>query len=612
MASQPVFRIIQLNDVYSLDNLPRFSALRQRLVDEVGKDVKVITVLAGDFLSPSLLSALDNGKAVVECMNDIGIDFVCIGNHENDVPLKELHKRIRESKFVWINSNIENFKLNDKVKAMKWIVNNDLPRYATATSTDGKRKLAFLGVLTEDKGLYPGECFGGATIKPPIEAAEAVCKEIAEKEKDVDLVVPMTHQTMPEDRAFVEHFAKKRDEEKVFNFPVICGGHDHTLYHETLCGSEIIKVGCDADTLAAIDIWWEGDEPKIKIKTVGVAKEENEDTTVRSVVDSSNEILKEFDSAVLFTLSSNLSSKNIRKQPVSMARHLVSTIRDAVYADCAIINAGAIRGSTDYKKGQKFTHADLKTEMPFGSPITTADLTGQVISDSLAFSRRLSKQDPPVEKGGYLQSCDAIEVDDQDRITHIGGKNLDPKKKYRVACLYQALIQKMDDIEPLYQAGEQLKPPPSDEASRPAKHVLVTRFARNLWWDAMQKQGCSFCKIDSNKDGLITKDELRNSFGSCSDIVVSNIWNLMNANDDDSIDPVEFFSFYMPIKLAELTNEDGTLNGEATDKLVLEVLGPELARKVSSFIEDLKTKDAANLQKCLLHSAKSRDEILTV
>lgn len=30
---------------------------------------------------------------------------------------------------------------------------------------------------------------------------------------------------------------------------------------------------------------------------------------------------------------------------------------------------------------------------------------GTVLSDLLAFSRRFALQDPPVEKGGYLQVC---------------------------------------------------------------------------------------------------------------------------------------------------------------------------------------------------------------
>jgi len=42
-------------------------------------------------------------------LNLAGINLVCFGNHENDVPFKELKLRIEESKFKWINSNMPDF-----------------------------------------------------------------------------------------------------------------------------------------------------------------------------------------------------------------------------------------------------------------------------------------------------------------------------------------------------------------------------------------------------------------------------------------------------------------------------------------------------------------------
>jgi 2',3'-cyclic-nucleotide 2'-phosphodiesterase (5'-nucleotidase family) len=34
------------------------------------------------------------------------VDYVCLGNHEFDHGEEELKKRIKESKFKWINSNV--------------------------------------------------------------------------------------------------------------------------------------------------------------------------------------------------------------------------------------------------------------------------------------------------------------------------------------------------------------------------------------------------------------------------------------------------------------------------------------------------------------------------
>eukprot|EP00466_Bigelowiella_natans_P011867 jgi/Bigna1/79494/fgenesh1_pg.62_\ len=75
------YRILTVNDVYELENLARFKTCEAAL-----RTPNFSTTLAGDFVSPSLLSSLDKGKAMVDTMNKAGIDMVCFGNHEADIP----------------------------------------------------------------------------------------------------------------------------------------------------------------------------------------------------------------------------------------------------------------------------------------------------------------------------------------------------------------------------------------------------------------------------------------------------------------------------------------------------------------------------------------------
>lgn len=46
-----------------------------------------------------------------------------------------------------------------------------------------------------------------------------------------------------------------------------------------------------------------------------------------------------------------------------------------------------------------------QAEVPFPCEMVVVRAPGTVLSDLLAFSRRFALQDPPVEKGGYLQVC---------------------------------------------------------------------------------------------------------------------------------------------------------------------------------------------------------------
>ena len=105
-------RIIHINDVYILENLPSLATLIREKSE--GPDL-TIGVLAGDFVAPSLLSALDMGFGIVDTLLRAGIRYVCFGNHENDIPMEALFKRIEEFQAgggVWLNTNMPKFPVN--------------------------------------------------------------------------------------------------------------------------------------------------------------------------------------------------------------------------------------------------------------------------------------------------------------------------------------------------------------------------------------------------------------------------------------------------------------------------------------------------------------------
>lgn len=73
-----VVRFIVVNDVYQIDNFANYATAKQQ--ESVGADITIGT-LAGDFLSPSLLSSMDKGFGMVSCMSEAGIDYVCFGKN---------------------------------------------------------------------------------------------------------------------------------------------------------------------------------------------------------------------------------------------------------------------------------------------------------------------------------------------------------------------------------------------------------------------------------------------------------------------------------------------------------------------------------------------------
>ncbi|MEZ4892294.1 MAG: metallophosphoesterase [Saprospiraceae bacterium] len=110
--------ILQMNDVYEISPAPsdgsgglaRVATIRQNLLKE---NPNTLTVLAGDFISPSVTGTLKyegkriRGKHMVDVLNTLGLDWVVFGNHEFDYgDLPDLQARLDESKFGWLTGNV--------------------------------------------------------------------------------------------------------------------------------------------------------------------------------------------------------------------------------------------------------------------------------------------------------------------------------------------------------------------------------------------------------------------------------------------------------------------------------------------------------------------------
>jgi hypothetical protein len=71
-------RLICVNDVYDIGKLPHYATARRVEGGAPGVSL-ALGLLPGDFVAPSLLSSLDKGAGMVECLSQSGIDYVCIG-----------------------------------------------------------------------------------------------------------------------------------------------------------------------------------------------------------------------------------------------------------------------------------------------------------------------------------------------------------------------------------------------------------------------------------------------------------------------------------------------------------------------------------------------------
>lgn len=531
-------KILQVNDVYELQNLTHFATCKRLNSDDCDK---IIGVLPGDFVGPSLLSSLDKGYGMVDCLNLCGMDYVSIGNHENDIPLAQLHLRIKQSNFQWINSNMSTLPLPSDI---------NLPEYSIVTvqnSVGQTKKVALVGLNTPDPNIYREGAFGGCTIEPIKETLFKVYDKIMEKEPDVDAVIPMTHQLMPQDR----DLAKSFDDLKI---PVIIGGHDHEPYLDVVNGCTIVKSGIDAKLLSIISITWSDDNAKPQVVVQqNDAKMYAPDEAVSTAIAKHSQILLELEKTRLFSIPVNetFSSKGIRLRPTSVGRTLCSLIRDSVNAECALIGAGSIRANKLYTN-QYFTYADLKSEIPFETGIVVINLPGQVLSDMITYTRGFALQNPPVEKGGYIQTDDGIEWDSStNRVLKVCNQEFDCTRSYSTA-INQGVLDGMDNIEPLlaYKAScprTDANINKTSESALGAKELIVSLLSKELFFEIL-KSFNGIEGIDKDGDNRISQAELeeallaRSTQGEFTKLLIQNLFNCMDLDGDGHISRSEIVS----------------------------------------------------------------------
>ncbi|ORY53862.1 Metallo-dependent phosphatase [Rhizoclosmatium globosum] len=504
--SATTLRIYTVNDVYILKNLGRFKEAIKQESAKCTADLSIIT-LPGDFISPSLLSALDKGFGMVDVLNMTGVEYVCFGNHEDDFDIPTLNARIAQSKFTWINSNIPAMPIDEKNKEKV------VPRVILNV---GSKKVALIGLCTNVLTSFKPGPFGKSTILPLKETAVSLSQEFTEQ--GIDLVIPLTHQEMPLDR----------DLAKTNLFPIILGGHDHDVYHETFQDSQVIKTGMDAIKFAIIDVTWQDGVAK---PSVTLLKSTNRSLPVYVNPFSAN------------PPGVSLSSKNIRLRPVTMGIFICNLLRSALKTEVALVTAGSIRANKDYPPDvTEFTYLDLEQEVPFDCGMMTMHLPGQVLQDMIIYSRKTAHQEGVKKSGNYFQTCDAIITDpNTDVITSILGAPLDPKRMYEVAILHE-VVAGLGNIEPLvtYAKSQNLDYTYGEFIG--LKEVLISHFCLGIWHDMLFAE--SFDQLDKNGDGVVSKDELKAALAAkghgLSDQIIDNVFSIADPDGSAVLSRSEF------------------------------------------------------------------------
>src|SRR5918995_1764495 len=196
-------RFLLVNDVYVADTivggrggLARVATVRNRLADQG----RILFVLAGDVLSPSVLSRYYNGRQMIEAFNAAKLDYATFGNHDFDIEADTLVSMIAASKFKWLSSNCTLANGSPIPKVLPW-----------DTLRVSGHKVGLFGLTLQ--GPYRPEI----RCTDPDSAAKRTVETLSAE--GADLIVAISHQTVKADRDLLVREPR---------IDLVLGGHEDT------------------------------------------------------------------------------------------------------------------------------------------------------------------------------------------------------------------------------------------------------------------------------------------------------------------------------------------------------------------------------------------------
>ncbi|MDX1421031.1 MAG: bifunctional metallophosphatase/5'-nucleotidase [Rubricoccaceae bacterium] len=417
--------ILQLNDVYEITpvaggtagGLARVATIRQRLLRE---DANVLTVMAGDFYSPSALGTARvdgerlNGKQMVAVLNVLGLDVATFGNHEFDLDEEAFLQRLDESAFAYVSANVTD---DDGALFPK------TEEHLLLTIEDESGATMRLGIVGTTLPSTPTDY---VDYEDPLPALQA---EVAAVADSADVVLALTHLALEDDVRVAAGMPE---------VDLVLGGHEHEnvrLYRGPDL-TPVLKADANARTVYVHRLRFDTltGELRIASELVPVTDAIPEDPAVAAEVSEWVEAAYAgFEAggfvpdARVATTTEGLDGREatIRNQPTNLGALIAQAfLAEADAADLAIFNSGSVRVD-DVLPAGPITQYDVIRVLPFGGEVLTVSVPGDLL-------RRVLEQGLANRgSGGFLQTANVAQADDG--TWQIGGAPLDDERVYRVA-----------------------------------------------------------------------------------------------------------------------------------------------------------------------------------
>ncbi len=408
--------VIHLNDWDDMTAAPRIAAVvaRERARAASLGSATLVT-FGGDMISPSTLSAIDQGAHMVALADAIGFDIAVTGNHEFDYGTDVLEERLAESSMIWLAGNVS--------RQGRLVAGT----HATAILERGNLTIGLLGLVTGDTAWIskPGD---DVSFEPVLASGIELARTL--KAEDADVVIALTHLAIAEDHALLAASD---------GIDIVLGGHDHLLVARWDSKQAMLQSGSQGNHVAVADLVVEEDGvirfEDIRLKATAGA---GDDPEIAAMVADFEHDLDAGLSQVIGHAATSLDTRraHVRSRETTFGNLLTDAMRRATGSDIALHNGGGIRGDTIYPPGTAITRRMVLGELPFGNRAVVLDLPGHALRHVLEHSVSAIDQG----SGRFLQVSGLSFVYDPSQpagsrvvTIDVDDMALDPQARYTVA-----------------------------------------------------------------------------------------------------------------------------------------------------------------------------------
>jgi len=305
------------------------------------------------------------------------LDAASLGNHEFDFGLDTLGKRIKESKFPWLNTNILNEKGELIPNTTKYFI-REVP-WAPVWHPEKRStlKVCFFGVAYDfrESLLRDREMM---RYQDAIETSKKEVEHLKKVEK-CSVILPLTHQFSDDDCKLSAALGKDID--------LILGGHDHSTEYTTTCGhAPLAKADSDLKTQWVMTLWLndEGEVDSVDGRLLSLTDADPFDEEIHArVVEwerrGSEEMGKEIGCS---KVELDSKAKHLRRGSTNLGNFITDAMRSVHKTDVALMNAGAIRGDQKFRKG-RLTKMSATAWHPFGNGVAKIYATGKELKNMI-------------------------------------------------------------------------------------------------------------------------------------------------------------------------------------------------------------------------------------